>query len=349
MLRGPQGTLFGKNAAGGAIRMVSRKPTGDGPAFIEGTVGDFNRIDFRGAFETTLVPDKMFARFSFSSKKRDGYVDVLDFACAMDLRSARPRSPARCRGKRARIGSGNGCKVDELGNEDVQAARVAFRFVPSDRMEFNLTGDISDDNSKGPADKTLDINETLGLRRGRFNGMFAGPRYGVAFDDRFLTNDPFTTYASFEDPINGLETPNISEVLHWGIHGTADFNLTDTLSLKAIVAHRKFDAEFGRDSDGSPLPINHTFDRFVHEQDSYELRLSGQALRHAHRLDRRRLQVRSQRLPAELRDPVSRACLPAEHHRPHRQPGLGQLGGVPAHRQPPDRCADLHRRRALHR
>ena len=275
VLRGPQGTLFGKNAAGGAIRMVARKPTGDGPAFLEGTVGDFNRIDIRGGFETTLVPDKMFARFSVVSKKRDGYVDVLDFPCAMD-QAGTPALAGTLPRETSTNGSGKGCKVDELGNEDVQAARVALRYVPSDRLELNLTGDLSDDNSKGPADKTLAINPALGLVAG-FNGMFAGPLYGVAFDNRFLTNDPFTTYASFEDPINGLETPNISEVVHWGVHGTADFKLTDSLSLKAIVAHRKFDAEFGRDSDGSPLPINHTFDRFVHEQDSYELRLSGQA------------------------------------------------------------------------
>ncbi len=45
--------------------------------------------------------------------------------------------------------------------------------------------------------------------------------------------------------------------------------------MKLILAHRKFDAEFGRDSDGSPLPINHTFDRFVHDQDSAELRFNG--------------------------------------------------------------------------
>ncbi len=276
VLRGPQGTLFGKNAAGGAIRMVSRKPTGDGPGFIEGTYGKFNRIDFRGAFETSLVKDHVFGRFSFSSKKRDGYVDVLDFACEMARRGT-PQLAGTLPRDTAPGGSGHGCKVDEMGGEDVQAARAAFRFVASDDFEINLIGDVTDDNSKGPADKTLDINETGTLvLLNRFNSQVAGPRYGVQFDRRFLTDSPFTSYSSFEDPINGLETPNISHVFHWGVSSTADWNIADALSMKLILAHRKFDAEFGRDTDGSPLPINHTFDRFVHDQDSAELRFSGQ-------------------------------------------------------------------------
>jgi len=273
VLRGPQGTLFGKNAAGGAIRMVSRKPTGNGPGFLEGTYGKFNRLDFRGAFETPIVEDRLFGRFSFSSKKRDGYVDVLDFACEMALRGT-PELAGSLPRETAPRGSGRGCKVDEMGGEDVQAARLALRFIGSDRFELNLIGDITDDNSKGPADKTLEINPAIGLTTS-FNNQVAGPRYGVAFDDRFITDSPFTSYASFEDPINGLETPNISHVLHWGVSATADWALTERLSAKLILAHRKFDAAFGRDTDGSPLPINHTFDRFVHDQDSVELRFNG--------------------------------------------------------------------------
>ncbi|MBX5462486.1 MAG: TonB-dependent receptor, partial [Steroidobacteraceae bacterium] len=273
VLRGPQGTLFGKNAAGGAIRLISRKPTGDGPAFIEATYGRFNRLDFRGAFETAIVEDRLFGRVSFTSKKRDGYVDVLDFACEMELRGT-PELAGNLPREIAPRGSGKGCKVDEMGGEDVQAARLALRFVGSDDFEFNLVGDITDDNSQGPADKTLGINPSVGLVT-RFNNEVAGPRYGVAFDERFLTDDPFTSYSSFEDPINGLETPNINHVLHWGVSGTADWSVNDALDVKLILAHRKFDAQFGRDTDGSPLPINHTFDRFVHTQDSVELRLNG--------------------------------------------------------------------------
>jgi len=274
VLRGPQGTLFGKNAAGGAIRMVSRKPTGDGPGFIEGTYGKFNRIDFRGAFEAPIVQDHVFGRFSFSSKKRDGYVDVLDFACAM-AEQGTPQLAGTLPSDTSRRG-GRGCKVDTMGGEDVQAARAAFRFVANDNFEISLIGDITDDNSEGPADKTLDINETGSIALlNRFNQQVAGPRYGVQFDRRFITGSPYASYSSFEDPINGLETPNISHVLHWGVSSTADWKITDTLAMKLILAHRKFDAEFGRDSDGSPLPINHTFDRFVHDQDSAELRFNG--------------------------------------------------------------------------
>jgi len=276
VLRGPQGTLFGKNAAGGAIRMVSRKPTGDGPGFIEATLGDFNRIDLRGAFERPLITDKLFARFSFSSKKRDGYVDVLDFACEMQRRGT-PELAGTLPRETAPRGSGNGCKVDEMGGEDVQAARAAFRWVASDRVEINLIGDITDDKSKGPADKTLEINEagTIVLLN-RFNQQVAGPLYGVQFDSRFITDSPFTSYSSFEDPINGLETPNISYVTHWGVSSSLDWSIKDNLDMKVILAHRKFDAEFGRDTDGSPLPINHTFDRFTHDQDSAEVRFNGQ-------------------------------------------------------------------------
>ena len=175
-------------------------------------------------------------------------------------------------------GSGNGCKVDEMGGEDVQAARAAFRFVASDAFEFNLIGDVTDDKSKGPADKTLDINETAHrAAHAASTSMFAGPRYGVAFDRPLHHERPVHELrelrGSDQRPGDAQHQPRV----HWGVSGTADWNITDNLSLKLILAHRKFDAEFGRDSDGSPLPINHTFDRFVHEQDSCELRFNGQA------------------------------------------------------------------------
>ena len=83
VLRGPQGTLFGRNAMGGAVRMISKQPKGDNTGTIDVTYGADNRIELRGSYDTALVQDKLFLRLAGSSKKRGGYVDQLDFTCEM--------------------------------------------------------------------------------------------------------------------------------------------------------------------------------------------------------------------------------------------------------------------------
>ena len=83
VLRGPQGTLFGKNAIGGVVRMVSRKPGEVAGGDIEITVGNYDRLDVRGVFDTTLIEDTLHARVSFVSKRKQGWQNNVDFRCAM--------------------------------------------------------------------------------------------------------------------------------------------------------------------------------------------------------------------------------------------------------------------------
>src|SRR5262245_22953479 len=80
ILRGPQGTLAGKNSIGGAIKLFSQKPTGNGGGYLEATAGTLNRVDARGAGDFKLS-DTLFARVSFATKHHDGYVKRLDYAC----------------------------------------------------------------------------------------------------------------------------------------------------------------------------------------------------------------------------------------------------------------------------
>ena len=82
VLRGPQGTLAGKNSIGGAIKLFSRKPDGDGGGSVSLTYGDYNRVDVRAVGDFTLIDDKLFVRVAGVSKNRDGYVDRIDYACA---------------------------------------------------------------------------------------------------------------------------------------------------------------------------------------------------------------------------------------------------------------------------
>src|SRR5690606_28799209 len=65
---------------GGVVRLISRKPgEGDPGGNIEVTVGQYDRLDVRGSFETTLIEEKLFSRVSVVSKQRDGWQDNVDF------------------------------------------------------------------------------------------------------------------------------------------------------------------------------------------------------------------------------------------------------------------------------
>ena len=76
VLRGPQGTIAGRNSIGGAIKVFSKKPNGDGGGYLEGTYGSFNRIDARGAMDFTVIPDKLFVRITAAGLRESHVHDV---------------------------------------------------------------------------------------------------------------------------------------------------------------------------------------------------------------------------------------------------------------------------------
>ena len=71
--------------------------------------------------------------------------------------------------------------------------------------------------------------------------------------------------------------PNINNLEHWGVSATLEWKLSDTLSLKSITAYRDWWNNFGRDSDGTPLPNNATYDESKHRQFTQEIQLTGTA------------------------------------------------------------------------
>ncbi|HEY5567992.1 MAG TPA: TonB-dependent receptor, partial [Gammaproteobacteria bacterium] len=312
VLRGPQGTLFGKNAIGGVVRMISRRPgEGEQGGDVEVTVGTYDRLDVRGSFETTLIEDKLFSRVSYVSKRRDGWQNNVDFRCYMvengmgqlagvgdgvvgwspDPDGAGPLTAGPIMGvvgspqdnafalptRTSTRGTDRDCVVGTFGDENVQAARGVLRFVPSDRFELNLTADVTDQKATSPYDLLENANPAAGLTV-LYNNNVALPNWGVPYDQRFIPPSEDINFSGFNSNSGidgGIETPNINDFNHWGLSSTLDWNL-ESLAIKLIVAHREFDAQWGRDSDASPMPINHTLDTFRDEQDTAELRVSGQ-------------------------------------------------------------------------
>lgn len=109
VLRGPQGTLFGRNTTGGAINFITRKPKlGDAEGYIDAGYGNFNEVRVDAAAEATLVPDVLGVRAAVSYIRHDGYIENA-FPGARNLQSA-----------------------------DIFKGRLAIRLQPSDALDINL-------------------------------------------------------------------------------------------------------------------------------------------------------------------------------------------------------------------
>lgn len=119
VLRGPQGTLFGRNTTGGAINITSRRPSEELRGQFSVTAGEFNRIDARASVDIPISPD-LRTTFAISDKNRDGFVE------------------------RVRVG-------DRLGDEDKFSFRGTAVFEPSDALDFQLSVDYTeiDEQSAG--------------------------------------------------------------------------------------------------------------------------------------------------------------------------------------------------------
>jgi outer membrane receptor protein involved in Fe transport len=75
ILRGPQGTGLGRNASAGAIKIYSRKPSGEFGGFLRSDFGDYGFMDYEGALEAPIYEDLLSGRFAFRFTQRDGTME----------------------------------------------------------------------------------------------------------------------------------------------------------------------------------------------------------------------------------------------------------------------------------
>src|SRR5690606_8617419 len=217
ILRGPQGTLAGKNSIGGSIKLFSRKPDDDADAYVELTAGSFDRLGLKAATNITLAPDKLYLRLTGVGKQVDGYLKRLDYQCATG-RDAPGGSFST---------SSQDCVIGTEGGQKVLAGRAALRWLVNDRIENNLIVDVTHDRSEGSPAKAIFLppNPANG------NNYLTGPRD--------YTN--YATYTGYPGEAEQYTHPAISYLDSWGVSNNLEIQLSDSLALTSITAFRHAD------------------------------------------------------------------------------------------------------------
>ena len=300
VLRGPQGTLFGRNSLAGAINVVAKQPKlNDTSAYAEATVGSYNRTDFRGGFNVP-IGDTAALLISGLSKKREGYQKELDFTCEMNRRG----TPALA-GSFPYVGplqnatktNSNDCVIGHYGGEDIRALRGSFMWNPIPSLKLTVTADYLRDQSENPADSVVDVDPT----RANNNVKSQAAYFGLVFDNRFATGDPYTTYATYTDRIpactvipgntyyngavnernqctrGGYSLPNGNNLKNWGVSGKVNWDLGHDIGLTGVLAYRKLDEAHTFDTDGTPLVVEHVLSANVEDYVHAEMRLAGKS------------------------------------------------------------------------
>lgn len=245
VLRGPQGTLYGKNTIGGAIRITTVKPDRDnlsGSGSI--AIGSYHKLDLAAGLNIPLG-DNVALRVSGISRHTD------------DLQ------------KRYLDPNGDG-----QGNINQDAARAVLLWKPSSSFDITLSGDYTRIRQHSPYGGNAQYVPNGSILVDTLNNEYypkinaqLGLPAGSRFDSRWATAPNAV----------GATGPNSDHYDVWGVSAVMNFQVAPSVSIKSITAYRSVVGFAGRDADSSPYALTETtsFDR--NKQFSQEFQLNGSA------------------------------------------------------------------------
>jgi iron complex outermembrane receptor protein len=239
VLRGPQGTLFGKNAIGGAIQYISTRPGEAFGARIKGTIGEFNRRDIVAHVDIPLA-DNVRTKMTYASLKRDGYVQST--------------------------------LVDEkYGADDNEIVRGVLEWSPSDDFTGTFIVERNETDTNMQANVLWDVYETVATPVAYRNAFLAGnPNVPVDFNDAnfaFGQREEYKSSSTHRGPGSEITYTALKADLRW--------ELADALSLRWLSGVRDLDWGNYDDIDGSQYV---QFERWSYnetDETSSELQLLG--------------------------------------------------------------------------
>jgi iron complex outermembrane recepter protein len=249
VLRGPQGTLYGRNTSAGAIRLVTKQPGNKWRANADGTFGSFNRTDARGSINAPLG-EKGGVLISGLVKKHKGYdTNIVNSA--------------------------------DLNDQDVTAGRIALRWLPTTRFNAVLNAEIIREKSTPGYPVGFIMQPPFLSTTPPFPLLASG--FGVGRTDIYQQldgdRDIRTLQSDLLNPLNDIDQD--------GYSATLSYALNDTLSLRSVTSYRKMFNELLLDADGrvgnfaglqslgAPAPAFHLYQLQNQDQFSQELQITG--------------------------------------------------------------------------
>ncbi len=251
VLRGPQGTLFGRNTSAGALNITTNRPDlNEFGGFANATYGNFDLINVQGAINAPLVEDTLAVRLTGAYRQRDGTVDVID---------------------------GTGALIGESNTTDQFLVRGQLGYESEGGVRARLIFDYSESENQCCAAIEVLANTAF---EGTVTALGGPSRAGMATPLPATT--PFDVTSAQRAIDNRVATASrlpLANAEQWGVTGEFEFPISDDADLIFIGSYRDFSSSENYDSSFSGLDV-FDVDRLDTDIETFtaELRLQGDAL-----------------------------------------------------------------------
>ena len=244
VLKGPQGTLFGRNSTGGAVLFEPNRPSSDYDGYASVQYGNDNDQVYEGMLNIPILPDELILRVAGKREERDGFTTNII----------------------------NGQKLD---NRDYWSGRASLEWRPDQVFENYMVFDSYYSDTSGSSESLLGTNNGIllskvnasfqptagacfiGITLGGDNGPIPGCSFPLSIS--VYPNPELQNAVALQQALGPRETASNIDSLDkswsWGFTDIATVNLTPDLTLKNILGYREYKQLLRLNEAGTDLPI----------------------------------------------------------------------------------------------